>query len=167
MFWNKKGVYPNNMFFQTKLFGQKKIMPEENKDIAQDLLVPVSLERSSSVWMERSTPAPEDGEHTASGYEPSSDEEKQDDSFIVEGKATFNTSGTRDTELSLETNPQLFIALADHQTRDGGDGPEENILDNQEMQLSILKRLPIKDEKSWKEIVETLAQEYKHTHQSG
>ena len=24
MFWNKKGVYPNNMFFQTKLFGQKK-----------------------------------------------------------------------------------------------------------------------------------------------
>jgi hypothetical protein len=117
--------------------------------------------------MERSTPTLSDDEHTSSGYEPSSDEDKEDgdDGLMVEGEATFNTSNANGcTGLSLETNPQLFVAVADHQTRGGVDGPEEDIRDNQALQLSILKRLPIANEKSWSEIVQTLAAEYKHTH---
>ena len=130
-------------------------------------LAPSSLERSESCWMERSNaqldsdvdpssddevPIMEDGGYT-------SDDEKED--RIVVGEATFSVAGQRvaGLELTLERHPELFVASAEHRVEE-----EEDISGNQALQLELLKRLPLKGEKSWSEVVQTLADEYKRTH---
>ena len=141
--------------------------------------VPAGLgDRSESVWMERSTTLDQEDFQTDSdddasadpmpvaGYEASSeeDDEKEEEDRIVVGSATFSVSAAASvgTRLSLETTPELFVASAEYQT--ARDGPEEDISGDQALQLSLLKRLPLSGEKSWSEVVQTLADEYKRTH---
>ena len=145
--------------------------------------VPTGLgDRSESVWMERSTPTlghedfQTDSDDDASvgplpvaGYEASSEEddekkEEEEEDRIVVGEATFSVSAASSagSRLSLETTPELFVASAEYQV--AHDGPEEDISGDQALQLSLLKRLPLSGEKSWSEVVQTLAAEYKRTH---
>jgi len=135
-------------------------------------------DRSESVWMERSTTLDEEDFQADSdddadpmpvaGYEASSEEDdekkEEEEDRIVVGSATFSVSAAASvgTRLSLETTPELFVASAEYQT--ARDGPEEDISGDQALQLSLLKRLPISGEKSWSEVVQTLADEYKRTH---
>jgi hypothetical protein len=140
-------------------------------------------DRSESVWMERSTTLDQEDFQTDSdddasvdpmpvaGYEASSEEddekkeeEEAEEDRIVVGSATFSVSAAASvgSRLSLETTPELFVASAEYQT--AHDGPEEDISGDQALQLSLLKRLPLSGEKSWSEVVQTLAAEYKRTH---
>jgi len=135
-----------------------------------ETLAPSPLERSDSVWMERSNaqldsdvdPSASDDDEVPimeeSGY--SSDDEKDD--RVVIGEATFSVAGHQvggGLELTLDRHPELFVASAEHRVE-----VEEDISGNQALQLELLKRLPLSSEKSWSEVVQTLADEYKRTH---
>jgi hypothetical protein len=78
-----------------------------------------------------------------------------DTDSIVLGEAQFSRPPT--VARSLEQDPRAFV----DQTLAAGE-VEEDISGNQELQLQLLKRLPI-SQKSWSEVVQVMADEYRRT----
>jgi len=98
--------------------------------------------------------------------DPQRDDDDSKEEPIKIGKATFSSDPTPKSflNLSLEGQPELFLAEAEHRTQHGP--VEEDITGNQALQLELLKRLPINkdDQQTWSEVVQALADDYRRTH---
>ena len=143
----------------------------DEPDLLGELVPPGSLQRTKSVWMERSR-YDDDDQHPEDEACESSPSEGEDEEVVEEKE--YETS--IETELVIDDEVKIGKPLFSHPVKRPGlmDDPigfveasnapgaeqEVDISGDQALQLELFKRLPI-PEKCWADLVEDMAAEWR------